>query len=83
MSRIKNELKQQRIKTVIEMAEFLKFKESQKKWNEINESGTEYITVEEQTQLKEVKVNGEFIDRDDLLKEFRIAGCCNYSNLYI
>ena len=39
---LKDELKPENIKTVIEMAEFLKFKESQKKWNEINESEHEY-----------------------------------------
>lgn len=36
---LRDELKPESIKIVIEMAEFLKFKESQKKWNEINESG--------------------------------------------
>ena len=69
---LKDELKPENIKTVIEMAEFLKFKESQKKWNEINESEPEYITEKEQTHLEEVKANGEFIDQDDLLKELGI-----------
>ncbi|MCX8130862.1 MAG: hypothetical protein N3I35_12260 [Clostridia bacterium] len=69
---LRDELKPESIKTVIEMAEFLKFRESQKKWNEINESKPEYITEEEQTHLKEVKAKGEFIDQDDLLKELGI-----------
>lgn len=70
---LKNELKPEDIKTVIEMAEFLKFKDSQKKWKEINESEPEYITVEEEAHLEEVKVKGEFIDQDDLLKELGIT----------
>lgn len=69
---LRDELKPESIKTVIEMAEFLKFKENQKKWDEINESETEYITTEEQTRLDEVKAKGEFIDQDDLLKELGI-----------
>lgn len=55
------------------MAEFLKFKESQRKWNEINESELEYITAQEQAHLEEVKEKGEFIDQDDLLKELGIS----------
>jgi hypothetical protein len=69
---LKDELKPENIKTVIEMAEFLKFKESQKKWNEINESEHEYLTEKEQSHLEEVKAKGEFIDQDDLLKELGI-----------
>lgn len=69
---LRDELKPESIKTVIEMAEFLKFKESQKKWNEINESEPEYITAEEHTHLEEVKSKGEFVDQDDLLKELGI-----------
>ena len=45
---LKDELKPENIKTVVEIAEFLQFKENQKKWNEINESDPEYITTEEQ-----------------------------------
>jgi hypothetical protein len=67
-----DELKPENIKTVIEIAEFLKFKESQKRWNEINESGPEYIAAEEQAHLEEVKAKGEFIDQDGLLKELGI-----------
>ncbi len=69
---LKDELKSENIKTVIEIAEFLKLKESQKKWNEINESEHEYITAEEQAQLEEVKSKGEYIHQDDLLKELGI-----------
>lgn len=69
---LRDELKPESIKTVIEMAEFLKSKESQKMWNEINEYEPEYITEEQQTHLEEVKAKGEFIDQDDLLKELGI-----------
>jgi len=70
---LKDELKPESIKTVIEMVEFLKFKESQKKWNEINKYEPEYITEEEQAHLEEVKAKGEFIDQNDLLKELGIS----------
>lgn len=70
---LRDELKPESIKTVVEMAEFLKFKESQKKWNEINESEPEYLTTEDQTHLEEVKAKGEFIEQDDLLKELGIS----------
>lgn len=69
---LKGELKPESIKTVIEMAEFLKFKENHKKWNEINEAEPEYITEQEQAHLEEVKAKGEFIDQEDLLKELGI-----------
>jgi hypothetical protein len=70
---LKDELKPESIKTVIDMAEFLKFKEGQKKWNEINETEHEYLTKEKHEYLQEVKANGEFIDQDDLLKELGIS----------
>lgn len=54
------------------MAEFLKFKEAQDKWNEINELEHEYITEEERLHLEDIKLKGEFIDQDDLLKELGI-----------
>ena len=66
---LKDELKAENIKTVIDLAEFLKFKENQKKWDEINESEHEYLTLEEQAHLEEVKSKGEFIDQDELLQE--------------
>ena len=69
---LKDELKPENIKTVIDMAEFLKFKENQKIWNKINESEHEYISEEERLHLKEIKLNGEFIDQDNLLKELEI-----------
>ena len=69
---LKDELKPENIKTVIDMAEFLKFKENQKIWNKINESEHEYISEEECLHLKEIKLNGEFIDQDNLLKELEI-----------
>ncbi len=69
---LKGELRPESIKTVVEIAEFLKFKESQKKWNEINQSEPEYITTEEQAHLEEAKAKGEFVDQDDLLKELGI-----------
>ncbi len=69
---LKDELKPESIKTVIEMAEFLKFKENKNKWNEINEAEPEYITEEERTHFEEVKTKGKFIDQEELLKELGI-----------
>ena len=69
---LKGELKPENIKTVIDLAEFLKDRESQNKWNEINESEHEFIRAEEQSYLEEVKANGQFIDQDELLKELVI-----------
>ena len=68
---LRDEPRPENIKTVIDLAEFLKFKETQDKWNEINEREHEYITEEERLQL-EAKLKGEFIDQDDLLKELGI-----------
>ncbi len=69
---LKDELRPENIKTVIDLAEFLKFKETQDKWNKINELEHEYITEEERLQLEEIKLKGEFIDQDDLLRELGI-----------
>jgi len=69
---LKDELKPENIKTIIDLAEFLKVRESQKKWDEINESEHEFITAEEQSQLDEVKAKGQFIDQDELLQELGI-----------
>lgn len=69
---LKDELKPENIKTIIDLAEFLKVRESQKKWAEINESEHEFITAEEQSHLDEVKANGQFIDQDELLQELGI-----------
>ena len=69
---LRDELRPENIKTVIDLAEFLKFKETQVKWNEINELEHGYITEEERLQLEEIKLKGEFIDQDDLLKELGI-----------
>ncbi|MBU5439421.1 hypothetical protein KQI42_15495 [Tissierella sp. MSJ-40] len=69
---LKDELKPEDIKTVIDMAEFLKFKENQNIWRKINELEHEHITEEESLYLEEIKLNGEFIDQDDLLKELEI-----------
>lgn len=69
---LKDELRPEDIKTVIDLAEFLKFKEAQNRWNEINESEHEYITEEERSCLEEIKLKGEFIEQDDLLKELGI-----------
>ncbi|MEM5818670.1 MAG: hypothetical protein AAGU16_12510 [Desulfitobacterium hafniense] len=70
---LKDELKPENIKKIIDLAEFLKVKENQKKWDEINESEHEYITVEEQTHIDEVKVKGQFVDQDEVLQELGIS----------
>jgi|GEM_PF-1339852 len=69
---LQDELKQENIKTVIEIAEFLKFKETQQQWNKINESEPEYITEEERANLNDLKSKGEFIKQRDLLNELGI-----------
>lgn len=69
---LKDELKAENIKTLIDMAEFLKFKENQSIWNKINETDVEYIAEEEYLRIEEIKSNGEFIDQDSLLKELGI-----------
>lgn len=69
---LKDELKPENIKTVIDLAEFLKFKENQNLWSKINEGENEYISEEEHLRIEEIKLNGEFIAQDDLLKELGI-----------
>ena len=69
---LKDELEPENIKTVIDMAEFLKFKENQNIWNKVNEAGNEYISEEEHLRIEEIKLSGEFITQDDLLKELGI-----------
>lgn len=69
---LKDELKPENIKTVIDMAEFLKFKENQNIWNEINEVENEYISEEEYLRIEEIKLNGDFIAQDDFIKELGI-----------
>ena len=69
---LKDELKTENIKTVIDIAEYLKFKEKQSIWDKINESQEEYITDEELKHIEELKANSEFISQDDLLKELEI-----------
>lgn len=66
---LENELKPENIKTVIDIVEFLKFKENQNIWSKINESDSEYISEKERLYLEEIKLKGEFVDQDDLLKE--------------
>jgi hypothetical protein len=70
---LKDQLEPENIKTVIEMAEFLKYKENQNKWKEINESAPEYITKEDQTSIEEIKAKGEFIDQSKLLEKLGIS----------
>ena len=69
---LKDELKPENIRTIIHMTEFLKFKESENIWREINNSEHEYISDEETKRLEELKLNGEFINQDNLLKELGI-----------
>lgn len=69
---LKDELKPENIKTVIDIAEYLKLKEKQSKWNKINELEKEYITDEEIKHIEKLKANSEFISQEDLLKELGI-----------
>lgn len=49
---LKDELKPENIRTVIDIAEYLKFKENQIIWNKINESEKEYISEEESKHIE-------------------------------
>lgn len=69
---LKDELEPENIKTLVDMAELLKFKEKQTEWNRINEEELEYVSEEEQNYIEEIKLNGEFISQDDVLKELGI-----------
>lgn len=69
---LKDELKPENIKTVVDLAEFLRFKEKQNLWDKINESENEYITEDEIKRIEKIKLDGEFIDQDNVLKELGI-----------
>ena len=69
---LKDELRPENIKTVIDIAEFLKLKENQSMWGKIDEADAEYISKEEYLRIEEIKLNGEFINQDTLLKELDI-----------
>jgi hypothetical protein len=69
---LKDELRPENIKTVIDIAECLKLKEKQIIWDKIDEADTEYISKEEYLDIEETKLNGEFINQDTLLKELDI-----------
>ena len=69
---LKNELAPEDIKTVIDIAEFLKLKRDKLLWDRINESEPEYVSGEENKRLEEIKADGEFIDQEDVLKELEI-----------
>lgn len=69
---LKDELRPENIKTVIDIAEFLKLKENQSMWEKIDEADAEYISKEEYLRIEEIKLNGEFINQDILLKELDI-----------
>jgi hypothetical protein len=69
---LKDELRPENIKTVIDIVEFLKLKENQSMWGKIDEADAEYISKEEYLRIEEIKLNGEFINQDTLLKELDI-----------
>lgn len=69
---LKGELRPEDIKTVIDIAEFLKLKENKSVWDKIDEEGTEYISKEEYLRIEEIKLKGEFIDQETLLRELDI-----------
>lgn len=51
---------------------FTQLKESQSIWEKIDEEDDEYISKEEYLRIEEIKLNGEFINQDTLLKELDI-----------
>ena len=69
---LKDELRPENIKTVIDIAEFLKLKENKNIWEKIDEEETEYISKEEYLRIEEIKLNGEFINQETLLKDLDI-----------
>lgn len=69
---LKDELEPENIKTVIDMAEFLKFKENETIWDNINEADVEYLSDEEYQEIEAIKLKGEYIGQDSLLKELGI-----------
>ena len=69
---LKDELKPENIKTVIDIAEFLKLKEKQSIWKKVDEEDHEYMSKEECLRIEEIKLNGEFIDQSIFLKELDI-----------
>ncbi|HCS73768.1 MAG TPA: hypothetical protein DIW17_07825 [Clostridiales bacterium] len=60
------------MKTVIDIAEFLKFKERQSTWKKINEAEHEYISEEERHHIEELKLNGDTVSQEEFLKELGI-----------
>ena len=70
---LKDELAPEDIKTVVDIAEFLKLKKDTLLWDKINESEPEYISDEENRQLEEIKGEGEFISQEDVLKKLGIT----------
>ena len=70
---LKGELKPEDVKTLIDLAEFLKFKEDQNKWKKINEAENEYISEEESLSIEKAKLEGEFINQNILLQELGIS----------
>ena len=69
---LKDELRPENIKTVIDLTEYLKFKERQSIWHKINESEKEYISEDERKHLDELKSGSEFISQEELLKALDI-----------
>lgn len=57
---------------ISEVAELMKFKKDKVDWHAINESEHEFISEDERQYLEEIKINGEFIDQEELLKELEI-----------
>ncbi|NYB75557.1 hypothetical protein HZF24_15520 [Sedimentibacter hydroxybenzoicus DSM 7310] len=71
---LKDELEPENVKTIINIAEYLKFKETQDIWDKINESEHEYISEKELKLIEKIKAQGEFISQDELLGELGING---------
>ncbi len=57
---LKDELKPENIKTVIDIAEYFKFNENKSIWDKLKESQEEYITDEERKHIEELKAKSEF-----------------------
>lgn len=71
---LKDELEPENVKTIINITEYLKFKETQDIWDKINESEHEYISEKELNLIEKIKAQGEFISQDELLEELGING---------
>jgi len=67
---LKGKMKDENIKVVAEIVDFLKYKEEQDKWEQIDQGEQETLTPDELKELEEIKSNTEYLSLDGALKSF-------------